>query len=416
MTAPIVIVGGGLATISAVKAIRRSGHDGDVTVISSEPHHPYERPPLSKDYLRRESDRTSVFTLSPEWYADNGVAVRTATTVLDLNIADRVLTLADGSAVDYSDLLLATGSSPRPLGLPGEDLLGVLSLRTLESSDLLRAELINARDSGSGRLVIIGDGWIGLEVAASARTLGLEVTVLGHGAQPLAKVLGTRMGSFYADVHTSHGVTLRRQVEVAGIVGAAGRVTGVTLSTGEQIPADVVLVGVGAVPNVGLARAAGIEIREKSFGGGVAVDGRLATSAPHVYAAGDIASIPSERYGRPVRVEHWATALRTGPHAARSMLGADERFVRLPYFYSDQYDVSMEYSGFVGGANDYDDLLIGGDVDSGIFVAFWTKAGILQAGMTVNTPNRIADIEKLITGGAAFTSDDAGAFMTETEE
>ncbi|UYO97052.1 FAD-dependent oxidoreductase [Microbacterium sp. M28] len=412
--APIVIVGGGLATIGAVKAIRRAGHDGDVTVISAEPHHPYERPPLSKDYLRRESDRTSVFTLVPEWYSDNGVIVRTAATVVDLDVAGRTLTVSDGSTESYSELLMATGSSPRPLSLPGADLLGVLSLRTLESSDLLRAALIDAREAGAGRLVVIGDGWIGLEVAASARMLGLEVTVLGHGAQPLAKVLGARMGAFYADVHTSRGVQLRRQVEVAAIEGTAGRVTGVTLSTGERIPADVVLVGVGAAPNIGLASAAGLALRDRALGGGVAVDGRLATSAPHVYAAGDIASIPSARYGRPLRVEHWATALRTGPHAARSMLGTDADFVRLPYFYSDQFDISMEYSGFVGGADDYDDLQISGDVDAASFVAFWTKKGVVQAGMTINTPNRIADVEKLITTRDALAPDDLRAFVTES--
>jgi 3-phenylpropionate/trans-cinnamate dioxygenase ferredoxin reductase subunit len=236
--------------------------------------------------------------------------------------------------------------------------------------------------------------------------------VLGHGAQPLAKVLGATMGAFYAAVHTSRGVTLRRQVEVAAIEGTAGRVTGIALSTGELIPADVVLVAVGAVPNIGLAAAAGLELRDRALGGGVAVNGRLAASAPHVYAAGDIASIPSARYGRPLRVEHWATALRTGPHAARSMLGTDADYVRLPYFYSDQFDISMEYTGFVGGADDYDDLHISGDVDAAAFVAFWTKAGVVQAGMSVNTPNRIADIEKLITTGDALPPDDLRAFAT----
>lgn len=415
MTEPIVIVGGGLATIGTVKAIRRSGHDGDVTVISSEPHHPYERPPLSKDYLRRETDRTSVFTLAPEWYADNGITVRGATTVVDLNVSDHRLTLSDGSEQPYTELLLATGSSPRSLGLPGENLLGVLSLRTLESSDLLRAELINARDAGAGRLVVVGDGWIGLEVAASARMLGLDVTILGHGAQPLAKVLGQKMGAFYADIHADHGVRFRRQVDVASIDGAAGRATAVTLSTGEQIPADVVLVAVGAVPNVGLASAAGIALRERALGGGIAVNGRLATSAPHVYAAGDIASVPSTRYGRPLRVEHWANALRTGPHAGKSMLGADAEYARLPYFYSDQFDISMEYTGFVGGADDYDELHISGDVESCAFVAFWTKSGIIQAGMTVNTPNRISDIETLIASNRPAAADELLGFCASTE-
>lgn len=410
MIEPLVIVGGGLATAGAVRAIRDAGHDGDLVVVSAEPHHPYERPPLSKDYLRREVDRTSVFTLAPEWYAEHDVEVRTASTVVDLDAGAHRLTFADGRVQPYSRLLLATGSSPRTAGLPGEDLLGVLSLRTLESSDLLHATLMDAARNGSGCLVVIGDGWIGLEVAASARAFGLDVTVLGHGRQPLGKVLGEKMGEFYASIHTEHGVTLRRQVEVAAIDGMAGRVTGVTLSDGSTLPADVVLIAVGAAPNLGLAASAGIELRSRETGGGIAVNGNLATSAPDIYAAGDVASVPSIVYGRPLRVEHWDTALKTGPHAGAAMLGATTIYDHLPYFYSDQYDIGMEYTGFVSGPDEYDDVVISGSIENREFVAFWTANGRVRAGMAVNSWDRMPEVESLIRAGTVVKKEVLAAF------
>ena len=414
MTEPFVIVGGGLATAGAVSAIRDAGHDGDVVVVSTEPHHPYERPPLSKDYLRREVDRTSMFTRAPEWYSKHGVDVRTASTVIDLDAAAHRLTFADGRTQDYSSLLLATGSSPRAAGLPGEDLLGVLSLRTLESSDLLHATLEEAVRAGSSSLVVIGDGWIGMEVAASARTMGLQVTILGHGKQPLGKVLGEQMGAFYGGVHMDHGVLLRRQVEVASIDGSAGRVSRVTLTDGSTLEADVVLVAIGAAPNIGLAVSAGLSLRSRELGGGIAVDGRLATSAPDIYAAGDVASIPSPVYGRPLRVEHWDTALRSGPHAARSMLDSNASYDHLPYFYSDQYDVGMEYTGFIAGPRDYDDVVISGSLESREFVAFWTAAGRVRAGMAVNSWDRIPEIDALIRSGINIENGQLESFHDAT--
>ena len=409
MTEPLVVVGGGLATAGAVRAIREAGHDGDLVVIGSEPHHPYERPPLSKDYLRRESDRMALFTLAPGWYAEHGVDVRTATTAVGLDVADHRLTLANGRPQRYSRLLLATGSSPRAAGIPGEDLLGVLSLRTVESSDLLHATLAAAAQT-DGRLVVVGDGWIGLEVTASARSLGLDVTVLGHGRQPLGKVLGEQMGAFYAATHLEHGVTLHRQVSIASIDGTAGRVTGVTLADGSTLPADVVLIAVGASPNTGLAVSAGIALRAPELGGGIAVDGTLATDAPDVFAAGDVASIPSPVYGRPLRVEHWDTALRTGPHAGAAMVGADTVYDHLPYFYSDQYDVGMEYTGFVAGPDDYDEVVVSGSLATRDFVAFWTSGGVVRAGMAVNSWDRMRAVDALIRSGAAVSHAELTAF------
>lgn len=404
---PIVIIGGGLASASAARGLREAGSDGDVVLVTAEPHHPYERPPLTKDYLRRDADRSSAFTTGEGWYEEHAVDVRLGTTVVGLDVADRRLTFADGGTLRYDKLLLATGSAARPLAVPGSDLLGVHTLRTIESSDLLHESLLTAKRKGAGRLVVIGDGWIGLEAAASARTMGLDVTVLGRGAAPLVKVLGPEIGGWYGDVHRANGVELRTEVQVRSIVGADQRVTGVELADGSIVDADVVVAGIGAVPNAGLAAAAGLELRDASLGGGVVVDGRLETSAPGVFAAGDIASIPSPHFGRPIRVEHWATALKTGPHAAAAMLGADDAYDKLPYFFSDQFDTGMEYTGFVDGARGSDRVVISGDQAAQSFVAFWLSAGRVQAGMAVNLWDRIDRIEELIRSRRVFDDDAA---------
>ncbi len=403
--APLVVIGGGLAAASAVRALRKASYDGDLVVYTSEAHHPYERPPLTKDYLRGESDRGSMFTPAEDWYADNDVDVRTGATVVGIDPGAHRITLADGGASGYRRLLLATGSSPRALSVPGSDLRGVLTLRTVDDADLLRASLASAARDGDGRLVVIGDGWIGMEVAASARMLGLDVTVLGRGRVPLAKVLGEEVGGVYADLHRAHGVRLRGGVHIERIVGSDHRVTGVELGDGQIVPADVVVAGIGAVPNVGLAVAAGLDLRRPEVGGGIAVGGTLVTSHPDIFAAGDIASVPSQRWRRPIRVEHWATALRTGPHAARAMLGSDAVYERLPYFYSDQFDSSMEYSGFVDARDGFDRFVVSGDLGARVFAGFWVKDDVVQAGMTMNVPDRIGDIEALIAAGAPVADD-----------
>jgi len=411
MTAePFVIVGGGLASARAISTLRTEGYDGDLVVVTAEPHLPYERPPLSKDYLRREVERSTVFPNTGEWYTQNSVDVRTASTVVGLDAAGHRLALADGGGLSYSKLLLATGSSPRSVSIPGADLLGVLSLRTLESSDLLAETLQSALRDGGGRLAVIGDGWIGMEVAASARTLGLEVTVFGHGAVPLGKVLGAEMGEVYAKLHLEHGVDIKRTTRVASIAGDKGRVTGVVLDDGTVFAADVVLVAVGAAPNVGLASSAGIVLADRSVGGGVAVNGNLQTSEPDIFAAGDIANIPAPAYGRPVRVEHWATALNTGPHVAKAMLGATDAYDTLPYFYSDQFDAGMEYTGFVAGDAGYDRVVVSGSVADREFVAFWTLDGRVQAGMGVNVWDRMPEVETLIRGKAQIPADELESF------
>ena len=392
---PILVVGGGLAAAKAAEAVRERDADVGLVVVTSEPCAPYERPPLSKEYLRGQAERDALFPLDEDWYADHDVDLRTSATVVGLDLGAHRATLADGAVLPFSRLLLATGSSPRMLDIPGRDLAGVHYLRTVEDADLIAATLLPASLENGGRLVVIGSGWIGMEVAASARSFGLDVTVAGLDEHPLEPVLGPEMGALYGRVHTDHGVDLRRGEAIA-IVGAEGRVTGVELHDGTSLPADIVVVGVGATPNVGLAEAAGLSLRSRDQGGGVVVGPALRTSHPDVLAAGDIASIPSPHYGRPLRVEHWATALESGTHAGRALLGDDTPYDVLPYFFSDQYDVGMEYKGFVDLRRGGYELVLSGSVDDVELVAFWLRDGAVHAAMAVNVWERMDDVEELI--------------------
>lgn len=395
---PIVLVGGGLASARAAETLRAEGYDGDVVVVTAEAHHPYERPPLSKDFLRAESDRDVVFPLADDWYDNHGVEVRAATLAVGLDAADHVLTFADGRTLRYSQCLLATGSSPRPLNVPGTDLSGVHYLRTLDDADRLSRVILDCSLEGAGRVAVVGDGWIGLEVAASARTLGLDVTVLGRNSAPLAPVLGAEMAELFADVHAEHGTRLVRDTSVARLVGSESRVVGVELDDETEVDADIVVIGIGATPNVGLAEVAGLDLRPGTQGGGIAVDGTLRTSHQDVFAAGDVASVPSPHFGRPLRVEHWAAANDGGVHAARAMLGADAPYDKLPFFFSDQYDLGMEYTGWVDADRGYD-VVVAGSVRKRELVAFWVRDDRIVAGMAVNVWDQVDRIKDLIVGG-----------------
>ncbi|MFF3065448.1 NAD(P)/FAD-dependent oxidoreductase [Oerskovia sp. NPDC057915] len=406
---PIVIVGGGLAAAKAAESLRTEGYDGDLVVVSSEPHRPYERPPLSKDYLRGEAERDVLFPLSEEWYADQHVDLRTATRAAGIDVGAHFLTLIDGTSLPYARLLLATGSTPRSFAVPGADLQGVHYLRTIEHADLLAATLEASAREGAGRLAVVGDGWIGMEVAASARSLGLDVTVVGRGVHPLGRVLGPLLGEMYGKVHADHDVHLHRNAQVVGITGSEGRVTGLDVADGTHVAADVVVVGVGVTPNVGFAEAAGIDLRDARLGGGLAVDATLRTSAPDVWAAGDIASVPSPRYGRPLRVEHWAVALETGPHAARAMLGSREPYDKLPYFYSDQYDVGMEYLGFVEDPA-ATEVVVSGSLENHELVAFWVSGDRVQAGMTVDVWEQMGRVEEIVRATGPVDREALAAF------
>ncbi|WP_277211148.1 NAD(P)/FAD-dependent oxidoreductase [Isoptericola croceus] len=381
---PIVVVGGGFAAARATETLRDQGYDGDLVVLTGEAVAPYERPPLSKDYLRGEAGRDALFPLDAAWYADHGVDLRTSTSATRLDVGGSSVETAPGGSLRYSRLLLATGSRVRRLGVPGTDLDGVHHLRTVGDADQLSTAL-----AGDGPVVVVGDGWIGMEVAASARQLGRDVTVVGRSPHPL-HTLGAEVGEIFASLHTENGVRLLRETSVAAVTGS-GSVSAVELDDGTTLEATTVVVGIGVTPEVELAASAGIDLLPPSDGGGVVVDGTLRTSAPGVWAAGDIAAIPSPRYGRPLRVEHWAVADESGQHAARAMLGAGDAYDVLPYFFTDQFDLGMESKGLTTG-----EVVFSGSVADRECVAFWVEGGRVQAAMGINVWDRMDDAETLI--------------------
>ncbi len=381
---PFVVVGAGLAGAKAAETLREEGFDGPVVLVGAEPEPPYERPPLSKQYLLGRADRDSAFVHDAGWYAEHDVELRTGVRATRLDPAAHRLTLDTGEELGYARLLLATGASPRRLPVPGADLDGVRYLRTLADADRLRTDLAG----GGRRVVVVGAGWIGLEVAAAARSHGNTVTVVEPQPTPLHAVLGAEMGRVFARLHRDHGVELLTDTVVREIRGSGGRATTVVTDGHAGLPADLVVVGVGVVPDSRLAAAAGLEVDN-----GVVVDEALRSSAPDVHAAGDVAAAFHPLYGRHVRVEHWANALHQGPAAARSMLGQEVVFDRVPYFFTDQYELGMEYSGLAGPG---DTVVCRGDPDGGAFIAFWTADGRVTAGMNVDVWDVTAPIQQLI--------------------
>jgi 3-phenylpropionate/trans-cinnamate dioxygenase ferredoxin reductase component len=377
-----VIVGASLAGAKAAETLRDEGFEGRIVLIGEEQERPYERPPLSKDYLRGESEREKIYVHSGGFYADNDIELRLGRTVTSLDTAAREVELDDGSRERYDKLLLTTGSEPRRLPIPGGDLGNVLYLRSVDDSDAIRSRL-----NGGGHVVVVGSGWIGSEVAASARQRGLEVTVIDPLGVPLERVLGTELGAIYRDVHTDHGVEMLMETGVEAFEGS-GVVERVILSDGRALDCDFVVVGVGVKPRTRLAEDAGIAVAD-----GVVVDEYLRTDTDGVFAAGDVAYAQHPFYGERIRVEHWANALNQGPAAARNMLGKAVPYERLPYFFSDQYDVGMEYSGF---AREWNRVVFRGDVAAREFIAFWIAGDRVVAGMNVNVWDVNDAIQQLI--------------------
>ena len=377
-----VIVGGGLAGAKAAETLRSEGFDGRVLIVGVEPERPYERPPLSKDYLRGEAGRDKVYVHDEAFYEQQGIELRLGRTATRLDTSERELELDDGEIVGYDRLLLATGAEPRRLRVPGSELEGVVYLRSVRDSDALRERL----DRG-GRAVVVGAGWIGAEVAASARQRGVDVTLLDPLGVPLERVLGVDVGAVYRDLHADNGVRLRMGTGVEAFEGA-GRLERVRTSHGDTIDCDFAVIGVGVEPRTALGAEAGIAVED-----GIVVDERLETSVPGVFAAGDVASAWHPFYNRRVRVEHWANALNQGPAAARNMLGRGEAYDRLPYFFSDQYDVGMEYTGYAQGG---DHVVFRGDPASREFIAFWVADGQVTAGMNVNVWGVTDAVKRLI--------------------
>ncbi len=378
-----VIVGASLAGAKAAEALRQEGFEGRVVLVGEEPERPYERPPLSKQYLRGEADRDKVYVHDAEFYEAQAIELRTGTRVTTLEAGTSEVVLEGGDRLGYDALLLATGAAPRRLPVPNADLDGVRYLRSVEDSDDLR-EAIGA----AARVVVVGAGWIGSEVAASARQMGAEVALVEVFGVPLERIMGPEVGAVYRDLHAEHGVALHMGVGVEAFLGS-GAVAGVRLADGTTVEGDLIVVGVGVTPRVELAQAAGLEVDN-----GILVDEGLRTNVPNVYAAGDVANAAHPLFGERLRVEHWANALHQGPAAARSMLGGGGPYDRVPYFFSDQYDLGMEYSGH---APNWDRVVFRGERDKREFIAFWLDArGRVLAGMNANVWDVVEPIQELI--------------------
>jgi len=377
-----VIAGASLAGAKAAQELRERGFDGRVVLIGTEPERPYERPPLTKDYLRGESEREKAYVHAADYYEQHEIELMTGTTVTAIDLDASTVKLDGGRELAYDRLVLTTGSEPRRIEVPGAELDGIYYMRSLADCDVLRRRL-----DDSGRVAVVGAGWIGSEFAASARQLGLDVTVIDPLALPNERIFGAEVGGFYRDVHVQHGVEmlLGQGVEAFEGDGAVGRVR---TSGGKVVECDFAVVGIGITPRTGLAADAGLAVDN-----GVVANERLETSAPGIFAAGDLASAWHPFYEHHIRVEHWANALNQGPAAARAMLGEDVSFDRIPYFFSDQYDVGMEYSGY---ATSWDEVVFRGDRGAGEFIAFWLSDGRVVGGMNVNVWDVNQHVQELI--------------------
>lgn len=394
MAEQFVIVGGGLAGAMAAQTLREEGFAGQITLISDETERPYERPALSKAYLMGKEERESVFVHPAAWYADHNVTLMTGVRATAVDPAARTVTTADGKSLPYTKLLLATGSTPRPLPVPGAELDGVLYLRTLADSDRLRSRLVEGAN-----VVVVGGGWIGAEVAAAARNARANVTMVETASLPLLRVLGPEVAKIFADLHEANGVRIISGASVRQVRGTE-RVEAVELADGTELPADLVVAGIGVRPNVDLATAAGVEVD-----GGVLTDAALRSSNPDIYAAGDVANATHPMLGRRLRMEHVENARHSGVAAAKAMLGQQVAYDRVPFFYSDQYDLGMEYRGYAG-PEDYDRVVFRGspEVQDGkapTVLAFWTRAGCVLAAMNVNSWDEGPQLRLLIRAGYA---------------
>jgi 3-phenylpropionate/trans-cinnamate dioxygenase ferredoxin reductase subunit len=387
MSEPIVLVGGGLATGTAVRELREQGYDGPLVVVAAEPHPPYERPPLSKDYLMGKQPAEKAFVNDASWYAEHDVDLRLGTTV-DTVDADAHTLRAGGEELTWSRLLLATGARPRRLALADASGVPVHYLRTLDDSTALKEHLTEG-----ARVGIIGGGWIGLEVASAARQAGAEVTVLESLQQPLLNVLGDEVAALFAQLHREHGVDLRTGVRI-GQIGSDGGSAVIGLEGGDTVTVDRLVVGIGVEPATDLAASAGLEVDN-----GILVDAHLRTSAPDVYAAGDVANVDHPVLGHRLRVEHWDTAIKHGKVAAANLVGGDAVADDLPYFFTDQYDLGLEYVGNPGPEG-FDRVVVAGDTEGPVeqrtFRVWWLRGDLVVAGMHVNDWDAIGRVRELV--------------------
>ena len=383
MSAPIVVVGGGLAAGTLVTQLRENGHDGEVVVLAEETHAPYERPPLSKDLLLGKGTPDDAAVHERAWYAAHGIDLRTGVTATAIDTGGRRVQ-AGGEWLDYDELVLATGARPRHLPMADASGVPVVHLRTLDDSLALREHLVEG-----ARVGIIGGGWIGLEVASAARHHGAEVTVLESLDLPLLRVLGPEVAQVFAELHREHGVDLRTGVQVSAITSHGDGAT-VTLGDDSAVDVDLLVVGVGVEPNVELAESAGLVVDN-----GIRTDARLRTSDEHVHAIGDVANADHPVLGHPLRVEHWDTAKQHGRALAATLSGTPTEADALPYFFTDQYDLGMEYVGNPGPEG-YDRVVLTGDVPGRVFRAWWLRGDWVVAGMHANDWDAIDEIRRVV--------------------
>ncbi len=377
-----VIIGANLAGGRAAEALRKEGFDGRLVLVGAEADPPYERPPLSKEYLRGELAREKIFITKPEFYEEQEIELRLGVEATRIDPKERIVELADGDRLPFDRLLLATGGRVRRLSVPASDLEGIYYLRSVADSERIAAELQPGR-----RVVVIGAGFIGAEVAASARMKGLEVSVLEMAPVPLGRALSEEVGHVYAEIHRDHGVELHTGEAVERFEGSR-RVERVVGTSGRAIDCDFVVVGVGIDPATELAEQAGLAIDN-----GIVVDEYCETSAPGIYAAGDVARFNHPLLGEQIRVEHWSNAQRQGAAAAKSMLGQREPYEEIPWFWSDQYDINLQY---IGHATSWDGVVVRGSVAERKFTAFYLKDGRLRAALAVNRFKDIAPSRQLI--------------------
>jgi 3-phenylpropionate/trans-cinnamate dioxygenase ferredoxin reductase subunit len=383
----LLIIGASLAGAKAAESARGAGFEGRIVLVGAEEHIPYERPPLSKSILRGEDAPDSSQVHDPGYYPEQKIELLTGVTVESLDVEGRRAQLSNGDSIGYSSVVLATGSAPRQLDVPGAQLGGVHYLRTVDDSVALSAAIKAAR-----RVAVIGAGWIGSEVAASAKQMGADVVLIEPADVPLHRVLGAKVGGMFAKLHADHGVELRLGTGVTELRGGDS-VQQVVLADGKIEAADLVVIGIGVTPRVELAEAAGLKIDN-----GVVVDEKLRASASGVYAAGDIANAWHPHYQRHLRTEHWANAQNQGSAAGANAVSDGEAYTRLPYFFSDQYDLGLEYVGY---ASSDDEVTIRGDFEKREFIAFYHRGGVVTAAMNVNVWDVVDDLRAIITGGKA---------------
>jgi 3-phenylpropionate/trans-cinnamate dioxygenase ferredoxin reductase subunit len=390
----LLVIGGGLAGAKAVEGAREAGFDGRIWLVGDEPVAPYERPPLSKEILRGEKELHSSRVHDEAFYSDHDVELVLDDAVGSLDVGGKTATLSSGRTLSFDTAVLATGAEPRRLDLPGADLAGVHYLRTVADAEMLSAAL-----SAGSRVAVIGAGWIGSEVAASARSMGRDVVMIEPAELPLLNVVGATVAAAFRDLHADHGVTLRFGTAPTELRGS-GRVEEVVLKDGSSETADVVVIGVGAVPRLALARDAGLKVDS-----GVVVDDQLRSTASYVLAAGDVAQAWHPRFQQSIRVEHWANALNQGLAAGGNAVGGSAVYDRLPYFFSDQYDLGLEYVGY---AERDSDVVIRGDLAKRQFIAYYHRDGVVNAALTVNTWDVLDDLKALIAAGAPVDLDTLG--------